>query len=102
MDRLTGKRVRTRPGCEVREITVDDVVTFRRVDGVAVTTALRTVFDCGRWLSVVEGVVVADALAHLGLASQGELAWIRASAPSFAGSDALTRWWTTWTPTASH
>jgi hypothetical protein len=59
----TGRRVRTRAGCLVREITVDDA-DLQVVDGVLMTTPLRTVFDCGRWLSVVEGTVVADAIAH--------------------------------------
>jgi hypothetical protein len=57
------RRGRQRPGCFVREIIVldDDLV---RWGGVAVTTPVRTAFDCIRWLSPVEGLVVADALAH--------------------------------------
>jgi hypothetical protein len=69
----TGRRLRTRIGCLVREITVaDDDLTL--VDGVLVTTQLRTVFDCARWLSLTEGVVVADALSHSGAVTQPELA----------------------------
>jgi hypothetical protein len=69
----TGRRLRVRTGCTVREITVDhsDLIL---VDGVWVTSPLRTVFDCGRWLSVVEGTVVADALSHADLVSEAELA----------------------------
>jgi hypothetical protein len=69
----TGRRLRTRPGCVVREISVDDA-DLCRLDGVLVTTPLRTVFDCGRWLSRIEGVVVADAIAHAGLVSVDQLA----------------------------
>jgi len=62
----TGRRLRPRAGCLVREITVnEDDLTV--VAGVPVTTPVRTVFDCGRWLPLVEGVVVADALSHAGL-----------------------------------
>lgn len=64
--RPTGSWRRPRTGCLVREITVaaDDV---QRVDGTPVTTPLRTAFDCARWLTLVEAVVVSDALAHAGL-----------------------------------
>lgn len=63
---INGTRGRQRPGCFVREITVDgtDLVDW---DGALVTTPLRTVFDCIRWLPPVEALVVADALAHAGL-----------------------------------
>jgi hypothetical protein len=37
------------------------------------TTALRTVFDCGRWLRLVEATVVADAHSHAGLVAIDEL-----------------------------
>jgi hypothetical protein len=69
----TGSRHRTRPGCFTREITAEDS-DLQVVEGLTMTTELRTVFDCGRWLSPVEGVVVADALAHLGAISASELA----------------------------
>lgn len=68
----TGARVRARVGCIVREITVDDA-DILRLDGLAVTTPLRTAFDCARWLSPTEGVVVADALAHAGLITPASL-----------------------------
>jgi hypothetical protein len=67
-----GSRLRTRQGCFVREITVEDD-DIQQLDGVAVTTPLRTAFDCARWLSLVEGVVVADWLAHAGLIAAEEL-----------------------------
>lgn len=68
-----GGRCRQRPGCFVREITVDetDIVCW---DDVPLTTPVRTVFDCVRWLSPVEGVVVADALARGGLVTCDALA----------------------------
>lgn len=68
----TGRRLRTRSGCLVREITVEDC-DLQVVDGVLMTTPLRTVFDCGRWLSLVEGVVVADAICHSGAVDRGTL-----------------------------
>ena len=68
-----GKRIRKRPGLVVCQETLD-VSDFHSVDDVAVTTPLRTAFDCLRWLRHPEGVVVADALAHAGLVSVDELA----------------------------
>jgi hypothetical protein len=38
-----------------------------------VTTALRTAFDCARWLPLVEAVVVVDAMAHAQLIDLAEL-----------------------------
>ena len=69
----TGRGLRARAGCVFREITVaaDDL---QCLDGVWITTPLRTAFDCGRWLSLVEGTVVADALAHDGAFTAAELA----------------------------
>jgi hypothetical protein len=69
----TGRKLRTRPGCLCREITVCDA-DLQLVDGVYVTIPVRTVFDCGRWLSLIEGVVVADALLHAGLVTPAQLA----------------------------
>jgi hypothetical protein len=69
----TSHRLRTRAGCLTREITVADS-DLKVVDGVTMTTELRTVFDCARWLSLVEAVVVADALSHAGLVTVEELA----------------------------
>jgi hypothetical protein len=73
MGSRTGRRLRTRSGCLVREITVEDA-DLQLVDGVLMTNPLRTVFDCGRWLSLVEGVVVADAISHSGAISREALA----------------------------
>jgi hypothetical protein len=70
---LTGSRLRTRQGCLTREITVD-ASDLQVVNGITMTTPLRTVFDCTRWLSLIESVVVADALAHAGLFTAAELA----------------------------
>ena len=64
--RPTGSWRRVRAGCLIRELTVADD-DLRLVDGAPVTTPVRTAFDCARWLSLVEAVVVADALAHSGL-----------------------------------
>lgn len=63
--RLPGSRFRTRPGLAVRQVAVvpDDLV---ELGGALITTPLRTAFDCARWLPLVEGVVVADALSHDG------------------------------------
>jgi hypothetical protein len=68
----TTHRLRTRSGCLTREITVEDG-DLKVVDGITMTTELRTVFDCSRWLSLVEAVVVADALSHAGFVSPEEL-----------------------------
>ena len=51
--------------------TYDDLTV---IDGITITTALRTAFDCGRWLALVESVVVADALAHAGGLTVADLA----------------------------
>jgi hypothetical protein len=68
----TGYRPRVRAGMFVREITVDDsdLTSFGRV---RITTQLRTAFDCARWLSLIEAVVVADYLAHAGFITSLEL-----------------------------
>jgi hypothetical protein len=73
----TGSGLANRPvvGCEPgrlpdREISVVDS-DLQVVDGVLITTPLRTVFDWGRWLSLVEGTVVADALSHAKLGHRG-------------------------------
>src|SRR4051794_36278189 len=67
-----GRRIRRRPGLEVCQETLD-ASEWTTVDGVRVTTPLRTAFDCLRWLHRVEGLVVADALTHAGLVSMDEL-----------------------------
>jgi Protein of unknown function (DUF559) len=68
----TGRSMRTRAGCMTREITVDDG-DLQLVAGVLMTTELRTVFDCARWLSLVESVVVADAISHSGVITREQL-----------------------------
>jgi very-short-patch-repair endonuclease len=62
-----GARMRSRAGLRVRQETLDDSDVMT-IDGIRVTTAIRTSFDCARWLRGVERVVVVDALAHAGLA----------------------------------
>lgn len=59
--RPTGSWRRARRGCMVREITVE-AADLDMIDGSLVTTPLRTCFDCARWLSLTEAVVVADSL----------------------------------------
>jgi very-short-patch-repair endonuclease len=73
MGRPTGSWRRPRAGCLIRELTVADE-DLQQVDGTPVTTPIRTAFDCARWLSLVEAVVVADALAHAGLITAARLA----------------------------
>jgi len=60
-----GGRVRPRKGLVVSQETLDrsDICT---IGGVLVTSPVRTVFDCLRFLRGDGGVVVADALTHLG------------------------------------
>jgi hypothetical protein len=69
----TGHRLRPRDGCQFKEITVS-AADLQLVYGAAMTTPLRTAFDCARWLSIVEAVVVADALAHANAITAAELA----------------------------
>jgi hypothetical protein len=71
--RQTGDWRRARPGCLVREITIG-AADLDRIDGCWVTNPVRTAFDCARWLSLTEAVVVADAFAHAGLVTRDELA----------------------------
>ena len=47
-----------------REQLADDEV--ETMDGLAVTSALRTAYDLARWSTLVEGVVAADALGQIG------------------------------------
>jgi very-short-patch-repair endonuclease len=72
----TGSRLRTRTGCYTREISVD-VRDLDLINGVLLTTPARTVYDCARWLSPVEALVVADGLAHLGLVTAEEISQYR-------------------------
>ena len=67
-----GRRIRKRAGLQVCQETLvesDWVV----VDGVRVTTPVRTAFDCLRWLRGAERLVVADALTHAELVGLDEL-----------------------------
>lgn len=72
----TGSRLRTRAGCYNREVTVD-VRDLDMVNGVLLTTPVRTVYDCSRWLAPAERLVVADALTHDGLLTAEELSLYR-------------------------
>ena len=67
-----GERIRKRPGLAVCQETLDPS-DITRVDGVQITTPLRTAFDCLRLLRGAERLVVADALTHLGLVDLDEL-----------------------------
>lgn len=72
----TGSRLRTRAGCYTREVTID-VTDLDLVNGVLLTTPVRTLYDCARWLAPVERLVVADAFAHDGLVTAEELSSYR-------------------------
>ena len=63
-----GRRGRPRPGLVPCQETLDpaDIVM---IDGVPVTSATRTAFDCARWLRGVERIVVVDAMTHLRVTS---------------------------------
>src|SRR4051812_22008873 len=67
-----GRRLRPRDGLDVCQETLDES-DWVEIDGVRVTTPLRTTFDCLRWLRGVERLVVADALTHGGLVTLPEL-----------------------------
>lgn len=67
-----GERIRNRPGIAVCQETLDDADVVV-IDGIRVTNPVRTVFDCLRWLRAPEGLVVADALTHLGLVNVDEI-----------------------------
>ena len=67
-----GRRTRNRPGLVVCQETLhpDDITA---IDGLRVTTPLRTAFDCLRWLRGAERLVVADALTHAELVTVEEI-----------------------------
>ena len=67
-----GRRLRPREGLVVCQETLDEA-DWVEIDGVRVTTPLRTTFDCMRLLRGVERLVVADALTHAGLVTLPEL-----------------------------
>jgi very-short-patch-repair endonuclease len=67
-----GKRIRNQPGLVVSQETLrpSDIWV---IDGVAVTSPVRTTYDCLRLLHGRERLVVADALTHLGATNLEEL-----------------------------
>jgi very-short-patch-repair endonuclease len=67
-----GKRIRNQSGLVVSQETLAPVDVWR-IDGVNVTSPVRTAFDCLRLLRGRERLVVADALTHLGVTSVDEL-----------------------------
>lgn len=67
-----GRRIRPRPGIVVCQETLEPS-DWCEIDGVRVTTPLRTTFDCMRWLRGSERLVVADAMAHAELVLVEEL-----------------------------
>ncbi|MBV9870182.1 MAG: DUF559 domain-containing protein [Frankiaceae bacterium] len=81
---MPGRRLRQREGCIVKELRVEES-DLCVVAGVRMTTPLRTAFDCARWLSLVEAVVVADSLAHAELISARELREYCASRQGWPG-----------------
>jgi hypothetical protein len=72
----TGRRLRTRDGCYTREVTIDasDLDLFK---GILLTTPVRTVYDCARWLPPAEALVVAEAFLRMGLVSVEEVSAYR-------------------------
>lgn len=86
----TGYRPRKRSGTLVREITVDDS-DLTSLGGIPITTRLRTVFDCARWLTLVEAVVVADFFAHGGFVTAAQLATYAGAHRGLRGSRQVAR-----------
>jgi hypothetical protein len=67
-----GRRLRARPGLVVSQEQLDEDDIWL-MDGVQVTSPLRTTFDSLRLLPDATGIVVADALTHLRLLTIEEL-----------------------------
>lgn len=67
-----GKRIRKRPGLDICQETLEES-DWVVIDGVRVTTPLRTAFDCLRLLRGGERLVVGDALTHEGLVTVEDL-----------------------------
>jgi very-short-patch-repair endonuclease len=67
-----GRRIRSQPGLVVSQETLKpaDILTL---DGVSVTSPVRTAYDCLRLLRGRERLVVADALTHLEVTTVEEL-----------------------------
>lgn len=68
-----GRRQRERPGLVVCQETLDHT-DICEIDGLSLTTPLRTTFDCLRFLRRPEGLVVADAMTHAALTSVEQVA----------------------------
>lgn len=62
-----------------REQLADDEV--QTVDGLVVTSAIRTAYDLARWSTQIEGVVAADALGRIGRFGPGALLGMAARYP---------------------
>ena len=75
---------RQRRGMQLRQLKLEPHEVMRR-DRWLVTSPLRTAFDCSRWLSLVEAVVLVDAMAHMGLITLDGLL-------AFASEHPGTRW----------
>lgn len=69
---IVPKRRRTQPRLRVRE-EVLPATEITDVDGIPVTTAIRTAFDLGRRAPLVEAVVAVDALSRVGRFAPREL-----------------------------
>ena len=67
-----GKRIRNQPGLVVSQETLRPSDIWL-IEGVAVTSPVRTAYDCLRLLRGWDRLVVADALTHLGVTSVDEL-----------------------------
>jgi very-short-patch-repair endonuclease len=67
-----GKRIRGHPGLVLSQETLRPSEIWL-IDGVAVTSPVRTAYDCLRLLRGRERLVVADALTHLGVTTVDEL-----------------------------
>jgi hypothetical protein len=77
---IPGKSLRDQPGLRVhRDRLADDEIT--EVQGVLVTTALRTAYDLARWQPLSEAVAAVDALARIGGFPPDAVLGIRARYP---------------------
>jgi hypothetical protein len=85
-----GQIPRKRLGMDLRQVALrsDEVVARGRW---LVTTPMRTAFDCGRWLPLVEAAVVVDALAHDGLIDVGQLEAFARDHPRVRGLSQVVR-----------
>ncbi|WP_068273509.1 type IV toxin-antitoxin system AbiEi family antitoxin domain-containing protein [Aldersonia kunmingensis] len=71
LDARSGGRIVRRRHVHTTPLSADEIAT---VEGVAVTSAARTVIDLARTIPFEHGVVVADSALHEGLVSLGDLA----------------------------